>query len=406
MSALQSDRAVLSALVRSPLGTSDAVELAALVRDTVASGVEREVLVLRLSALPAGMRRGHHRRLLEAAWAPLRSSTRSRCFDLPNGDVCAVEVPPAHLLAQIRDLLLGALDGASSADGGAPEGAARIVRHLRLPAEAAVLIAVVEQALGLAASSEVRPAQAAPALGFTAEALCGAEKALAMADLSPMLRAFWACRLDPGGGAPQPLWEERRIDVASVCGAILPSHDPDSAPWLRRKLLKAIDRRILAGLARPDALRDLHASLLPLGTGAVNSAEFQKFDALLPAMLRGRIAIAFTAEEVLCDPDAFLVARERLRAGQYRVALEVEAAATLALVPPEAAGFDLVRLAWGEGLPALGTAEARALADALPHAADRMLLAEVDRPAAIAWGWEMGFRIFSGRLMERRRLAA
>ena len=72
MNALQNDGAVLSALVRSPLGTSDAMELAALVRDTVASGVEREMLVLRLSALPTGLRRGHHRRLLEAVWAPLR----------------------------------------------------------------------------------------------------------------------------------------------------------------------------------------------------------------------------------------------------------------------------------------------------------------------------------------------
>jgi len=400
MSALQSDRAVLNALVRSPLGTSDAVELAALVRDTVASGVEREVLVLRLSALPPALRRGHHRRLLVAAWAPLRGSARSRCFDLPNGDVVAVEAPPAHLLAQIRDQLVGALDGDAAHDG-----AARVVRHLRLPAEAAVVIAAVEQALGLGGRSEAPPPPPPPSEDFTVSALAGAERALATADLSAMLRACWACRLDPGGGAPAPLWEERRIDVASVCGAILPDHDPAGAPWLRRRLRQAIDGRILAGLARPDTLRDLHASLLPLGTGAVLSAEFDRFDALLPAMLRGRMAIAFSAEEVLCDPGAFLAARDRLRARQYRVALEVDAAASLALIPPEAAGFDLVRLAWGEGLPALGTAEARALADALPHAPDRMLLAEVDRPAAIAWGWEMGFRLFSGRLMERRRLA-
>jgi hypothetical protein len=401
VSALQSERAVLNALVHSPLGTSEAVELAALVRDTVASGVEREVLVLRLSVLPPALRRGHHRRLLEAAWAPLRTSARSRCFDLPNGDLCAVEAPPAHLVAQVRDLLLGALD----ADA-APEIAALVIRHLRLPAEAAVVIAAIEEALGLAARSEAPAPPAAPAQGFTAAALFSAEKALAMADLSPMLRAFWACRLDPGGGAPVPLWQERRIDFAAVCGAILPAHDPASAPWLRRQLRQAMDRRILAGLSRPDAIGDLHASLLPLGIGAVGSTEFQKFDALLPALLRGRIAIGFTAEEVLSDPDGFVAAREHLRARRYRVALEVRAAASLALIPWEAAGFDLVRLAWGEGLPALGTPEARALADALPHAADRMLLAEVDRPAAIAWGWEMGFRLFSGRLMERRRLAS
>ena len=401
MNALHNDGAVLSALVRSPLGTSDAMELAALVRYTVASGVEREMLVLRLSALPVGLRRGHHRRLLEAAWAPLRSSARSRCFDLPNGDFCAVEAPPAHLLAQVRDLLRGALD----ADA-APEGAARIIRHLRLPYEAAVVIAAVEQALGLAAAGSAAPARLLRTQPLTVAALSAGEKALATADLSPMLRSLWACRLDPGGGAPLPVLEERRIDFAAVCGAILPDHDPDSAPWLRRQLRAAVDRRILAGLARPDAQGELHASLLPLGLAAADSAEFRKFDALLPGMLRGRIAIAFTAEEVLADPDGFTAACTRLRAMRYRIALDASSAATLALIPPEAAGFDLVRLAWGEGLPALGTAEARALADALPHAADRMVLAEVDRPAAIAWGWEMGFRLFSGRLIEKRRLAA
>ncbi|MES2711696.1 MAG: hypothetical protein V4653_08955 [Pseudomonadota bacterium] len=397
MSALQADRAVLNALVRSPLGTSDAVELAALVRDTVASGVEREMLVLRLSALPPALRRGHHRRLLEAAWAPLRSSARSRCFDLPNGDLCAVEAPPAHLLAQVRELFLRTLDA---------EGAARIIRHLHLPAEAAVVIAAIEQALGLASLAEAPPPPALPAETFTTTALSGAERALAMADLSPMLRTFWACRLDPGGGAPLPVWEERRIDFAGVCAAILPLHDPDSAPWLRRQLRTAIDRRILAGLARPDAVGGLRTSLLPLGIAATGSAEFARFDALLPAMLRGRMAIAFTAEEVLSDPDAFTEARARLRTKQYRLALDARSAATLALIPSEAAGFDLVRLAWSEALPALGTPEARALADALPLAADRMVLAEVDRPAAIAWGWEMGFRLFSGRLIEKRRLSA
>jgi hypothetical protein len=39
----------------------------------------------------------------------------------------------------------------------------------------------------------------------------------------------------------------------------------------------------------------------------------------------------------------------------------------------------------------------------LMAAADRVVLTNVDRPAAIAWGWEAGIRLFQGPLIERRR---
>jgi hypothetical protein len=65
----------------------------------------------------------------------------------------------------------------------------------------------------------------------------------------------------------------------------------------------------------------------------------------------------------------------------------------------------LVRLRWSEALPPLGSPAAEALRAALPATPEAVVLAGVDRPAAIAWGWEMGITLFQGRLIESRRPA-
>ena len=83
--------------------------------------------------------------------------------------------------------------------------------------------------------------------------------------------------------------------------------------------------------------------------------------------------------------------------------LDVAGPAALLAVPPARAGTPLLRLHWSESLPALGTPAAEALRAALPADADSIVLAGVDRPAAIAWGWEMGISLFQGRLIEARR---
>jgi hypothetical protein len=85
-----------------------------------------------------------------------------------------------------------------------------------------------------------------------------------------------------------------------------------------------------------------------------------------------------------------------LRARGHRVALDGAGLAAALALPAERAGFDLVRLRWSPGLAALdATADgAPRLRAALPAGPDRVVLADVDRPAAIAWGWEMGIALF------------
>ncbi|MBR0674540.1 hypothetical protein, partial [Neoroseomonas soli] len=239
--------------------------------------------------------------LREALEGPRRTS-RARIFDLPRGGLAALEAPPAHHLAEARDAIAAMLEERESAGA---------IALLRLPEQAAAVLAAVEESLGLAAAVRAavpQPAGRAP----DGRAIAHAERALLSADLTAFLRRRKVCRLTPGGGAPEPLWEDRRIDLGDVRDALLSGCDLALAPALARRLRRSLDRRLLAGLTRPEELRAIGPLCLSLGTEAVTSAEFLRLDALWPAALRGALTVAVAAEEAAADPAAFAFAREVL----------------------------------------------------------------------------------------------
>ena len=66
--------------VSNPTEMNSAVALSIAVRDAVALGEERLVLMLRFSALPRARRIGTQAALLRASWEPLNSTARVRSF--------------------------------------------------------------------------------------------------------------------------------------------------------------------------------------------------------------------------------------------------------------------------------------------------------------------------------------
>ncbi len=378
-----------------PPGAAAAIALAALVREAVAAGVERRVLVFRPARLTPARRREPQISLLRGAWDGLHRTSRTRVFALPRGGLVAIEPAPAHHLMETERSLAGMLE---------PAEAAAALSLLRLPDEAAAVLAAVEESLGLAAA--VRAATIAPnGRAPDGEAIAGAERALASADVSAFLRRRKVCRLVPGGGAPEPLWEDLRLSLPDVRDALLPGTEPDLAPALMRRLRRALDRRLVAGLARTEELRRTGPICLALGIEAVTSPGFLRLDALWPLALRGNLTVALATEEAMMDPAGFAFARDLLRARGHRVMLDATGPAAVLALPPARAGIGLLRLRWSDALPALGSPEAEALRAALPGTPGAVVLAAVDRPAAIAWGWERGITLFEGRLMESRRPA-
>jgi hypothetical protein len=377
-----------------PPGAAGAVALATLVRETVAAGVDRRVLIFRPARLLAARRRGGRTALLREGLDGLRRTSRTRCFDLPRGARAAVEAPPGHHLAEAHAAIAGMLE---------PVEAEAALALLRLPEQAAAVLDAIEDSLGLAAAVEA--AAARPGRLPDGTAIAQAERALLSADLGAFLRSRRVCRLVPEGGAPEPLWEDRRIAVADVRDALLPGADLALAPALARRFRLSLDARLLAGLARADELRGIGPLSLALGVAAATSPEFLRLDALWPAALRGALTVALAAEEAATDPAGFAFARDWLLARGHRVMLDAAGPVAVAAVPPARAGVGLLRLRYSSALPPLGSPAAEALRALLPTEPDSVVLAGVDRPAAIAWGWEMGIALFQGRLVESRRPA-
>jgi hypothetical protein len=377
-----------------PAAIRAAADLAALVRESVAANATRDVLHLRMAGLTPAMRRPHHQRLLRDALAPALAGARTRIFDLPNGDVVAVAPPPAIALENARAALARTLDAA----------ARDAVRSMKLPDAAAQLLAAASESLGLdpaPATAEAGP-KGPP---VTTAQVAGAEAALARADLDPVTLRQAVCRMDPDGAAAQLVWEDRRIDWPALAALVMEGSDTDASTALRRRLARLAEQRMLAEIGRPAAQVAWRPVGLPLTPATLATPAFERFDAGLPAGRRKEITIAFRPADLLADPAGFAQARDLARGRGYGLALDDATAAALAVMPMARLGLGLLRLRWTPDLP-------RAVPPALSAflaagtAPETVVLTGVDRPAAIAWGWEAGIRLFQGSLVERRRRAA
>ncbi len=360
-----------------------AADLAALVRRCLASGSVRDVLWLRLSRLPKGLDRPHHRRLLREALALPQHARRARVFHLPDGDMAVATAPPDTL----RPAVLRALEGAV-----ADSEIGQVIRALRLPDESGALLAGLEESLGLAPRAEADGPAPPP---LEAEALAAILPTLAQADPAPYLRRQPILRLTPEGESGV-----MAQSIAPMPGALrdrlLPGRGLEEVPALAAQLRLMLETRMLAGIARPEWLaapRPLHLSI---SVAALTSDAFLALDGRLPGAVRPMLTLGIPASEILADPAGFSLGRDLAVSRGYGLALEAPGGAALALLPPQRIGAGVLRLAWSDGLPA----DPGPL-PAVLRAGLSVVLTGADRTAAIAWGWEHGITLFQGRATDR-----
>jgi hypothetical protein len=381
-----------------PVEALGAVALSNAIRDAVALGEERLVLMLRFSALPRARRFGTRAELLREAWEPLNSTARVRSFKLPGGDLVAIGLPNASdALEHERIILFSMLE---------PEEAEKAVHMLRLPQQAAAVMAAVEDSLGMVAAMRAMTLEEPENRMVDAAALASAERGLITADLSIFFRRQKVCWLEPGGQNTKLFWEDRRAELSEVCERLLPGCDISLTPAFAQRLMQSIDRRQLSNIARPEELRDMRALALPLRVESLFSAEFLRLDSIIPQSQRQKLILGLYAEDVLAAPDLFLLARHFAKARGYRLMLEAASPFAATVVSSLRGGFDFLRLKWSEEFPGADSAATAELSKKLAQAAEHVVLAGADRPAAIAWGWEAGIRLFQGRLIESQRPAS
>lgn len=372
---------------------AEALALAALVRDCVASGAGRRVLHLRLSALPDALREPHRRRLVEETLAPVMRPTRARRFELPGGDLVIVSPPPGQYLDEVHEALNRLLPET-------PDGPLSV--RLRLPAEGARLMAVVESALGLVLRED--PEAAAPALPVPeAAALDAALRSLATADIASSIRSQPIWRLAPGQAAPLPLWTETRVHLPDLLDSLLPGTSLAGSPALARRFRRAAERRLLAELARPEVARDLPPACLPLALGSLTEAEALRLDAALGPGGRSRLVVCVPLGDVLADPAGAALAARLARERGWTLGLDAPSPWLLARVDLRGLAPGLIRLRFAADWLAGKAAERAALDAALPEDRARVVLRGADAPVAVAWAWQRGITAFTGKVLDARR---
>lgn len=372
---------------------AEALALAALVRDCVTSGVERRALHLRLSALPEALREARHRQMIDEVLAPVMRPTRARRFELPGGDLVIVSPPPGQHLEEVHAALSRLLPEA-------PDGP--LSTTMRLPAEGARLLSVVEGAMGLVLRRE--PAARPDALPPPSAAdLDAALRALATADLAASLRSHPIWRLGDGQATPTPLWTETRVHLPDLMERLLPGASLAGAPALGRLFRRAAERRLLADLARPQVARAMDPACLPLSLGSVMEAEGLRFDAALGPVGREQLVICVPLSDVLADPGGAALAARLARERGWTLGLDELEPWHLARIDLRALDPGLVRLRFRAEWLAGSAAERAALDATLPKDRDRVVLMGADAPVTIAWAWQRGITAFMGKVLDARR---
>lgn len=358
--------------------TGDLESLTSLVRDTQVASVERQALLVRLDRLPAPLRRPHHRRLARAALDPLLIADRGCLHELPAGRLAVswrgeAGVNLNRVMAALGHLLT---------DAPAETPALGALTSLyNLPQDGPALLAAAREGADAGA-----PASMAP-IGHPLDVatLASLEASLARADVARFARRRPVCAILPLGLSPA--WDERLLDLGEIAAELAPGRSLDADPWLYRRLARTLDRRLLALLAMPGEIENAGPFGLRLSPDSVLSPEFLRFDAALPAPLRGRIVVAFTPADALGDPASFAFARDFARARGYKVLLRgVTAALTAVLVLPRL-DLDLVQIQWSAALPGC-TVDAGGAGLVLGHA---------DSPVSVDWARAQGVPFAQGR---------
>ena len=382
-----------------------AAALATHVRDCVATGVERRLLLLHLSRLPPNQTLPTHLRLARHAIEPLGRLSRARFFRLdtpPVADTAAPDLAASDLAVVWRGpggpALDEALRGLASLlvdTNGPVRSLEDLVELAELPRDGPALL---RRLAGPAAHALARPAPNGRRK-LDAAALAAIDTALIHADVARFVRRKPVCALT--GRHPTLRWEKRYLLVAELLDTLSPEHDAKAEPWLFHRLAQSLDRRMLALMTALEELRDAGPFALNITADSILSPEFLRFDDALPGRLRGEVVLELQAADILADSPRFLFARNFARGRHYRLLLRGLTPALLPLFSLDRLEMDLLRLDWGADTRAHVTAPLLAAAGG----PGRVLLARADTADALDWGWSMGIALFEGRALDPRAAA-
>ena len=191
-------------------------------------------------------------------------------------------------------------------------------------------------------------------------------------------------------GTPSLAWEARPLSAGELAEGLVPGHDLLAEPWLFRRLTRTLDRRMLSLLSSPGELAEARPFAVELNVASLLGPEFLRFDANLPATLRGRVAIALPPADLVADARSYSFAAGFARARSYRLMLQDATPTLLQVLAPIVPELDFVLVPWSQPL----ASDPASLLEACPP--DRVVLTGCPNRAALAWGQDWGIAHFAG----------
>lgn len=227
------------------------------------------------------------------------------------------------------------------------------------------------------------------------------ERAIAQADLANILRRQDVCAIIPGM-RPEKIYHELYFSMYYLAQTLLPGHNITADEYLFRYLTRALDRRMLALMARREMYSMLKGASLNLNVRSVSTPDFMEFDKATNLPDRGTLAIELPALDVIGDPAEYFFARDFLKERGYKIVLDGLHPLSLPLLDRDWLGFDFVKLAYTSSLgdELQGTRAAALKAAVARIGRERVVLCRLDDEAGLKAGADLGITLYQGRLVD------
>ncbi len=268
----------------------------------------------------------------------------------------------------------------------------KIVGHLVLEAE--------EQAKREAA--EAAAEQKSVGTPLTAQHLTALSQVLPRVPFDDLIREQWCLHI--GAQGPEGvIFREHFISIGDLKKRVAPGVNLFSSIWLFQYLTEALDKTILANMAKRDLSQMVEPISLNLNIGTVLSRDFQNFHRAVGDRA-GKVIIEMQVIDIFSDLEAFGVARSMLQQNGYRVLVDGISPVSMQFFDPAVLEADFIKIGWGREFEAEDDDDSKVedLRRIIRDSGSRsIILSRVDSEAAIQWGLNLGISRFQGFLMDR-----
>lgn len=200
---------------------------------------------------------------------------------------------------------------------------------------------------------------------------------------------------------PEPIFAERCMSIPALQNAIMPKCDLSADPWLLRHLSSRIDIRLLQAVSGFDPDPMLPDSI-NLSIARALSRDFMTFESIYTSRAKTPLLLEFHIADIFQNMEQYEFACNFLRSRHCRICIdEVDPAAFLAMDHVKLAA-DFTKVLWSADWVSTADEETRqAFANAVEQIGPgRVVLLNCEDPKALAFGKEMGIKIFQGPYMD------